>query len=139
MLISLVSSIFSKTAGFWAANPLRRRSFRVCRSHGAAIARICRWIVANPAEETSVTSWSKVVGASERTIIRLFPEETGMTFTRWRQQARLLAAVQMLANDRPVTEIATELGYDSPSAFSAMFRKALGSSPTEYFRRTDAD
>jgi AraC-like DNA-binding protein len=62
-----------------------------------------------------------------------------MTFTRWRQQARLLAAVQMLANDRPVTEIATELGYDSPSAFSAMFRKALGSSPTEYFRRTDID
>ncbi|WP_350029975.1 helix-turn-helix transcriptional regulator [Caballeronia sp. GAOx1] len=98
------------------------------------IARICRWIIANPAEETSLESWSKVVGASERTIIRLFPDQTGMTFTRWRQQARLLAAVQMLAENRSVTEIASVLGYDSPSAFSAMFRKSLGRSPSEFFR-----
>jgi AraC-like DNA-binding protein len=124
---------------FQEIKPLQIEPLHLPMPNDARIARICRWIVANPAEETSVTSWSKVVGASERTIIRLFPEETGMTFTRWRQQARLLAAVQMLANDRPVTEIATELGYDSPSAFSAMFRKALGSSPTEYFRRTDID
>ncbi len=98
------------------------------------IARICRWILANPAEETSVAAWSKVVGASERTIIRLFPEQTGMTFTRWRQQARLLEAVQMLSANRPVTDIASSLGYDSTSAFSAMFRKALGCTPTEFFR-----
>ncbi|MBU7442536.1 AraC family transcriptional regulator [Paraburkholderia fungorum] len=124
---------------FQEIKPLQIEPLHLPMPNDARIARICRWIVANPAEETSVTSRSKVVGASERTIIRLFPEETGMTFTRWRQQARLLAAVQMLANDRPVTEIATELGYDSPSAFSAMFRKALGSSPTEYFRRTDID
>jgi AraC-like DNA-binding protein len=119
--------------------PLQIESLHLPMPTDARIARICRWIVANPAEEKSVASWSKVVGASERTIIRLFPEETGMTFTRWRQQARLLAAVQMLANGRPITEIAAELGYDSPSAFSAMFRKALGSSPTEYFRATDGD
>lgn len=98
------------------------------------IARICRWILANPAEETSVCAWSKVVGASERTIIRLFPEQTGMTFTRWRQQARLLVAVQMLSAQRPVTDIASSLGYDSTSAFSAMFRKALGCTPTEFFK-----
>ncbi|ODP34371.1 helix-turn-helix domain-containing protein [Pandoraea sp. ISTKB] len=101
------------------------------------IARICRWILANPAEETSVCAWSKVVGASERTIIRLFPEQTGMTFTRWRQQARLLVAVQMLSAQRPVTDIASSLGYDSTSAFSAMFRKALGCTPTEFFRPKD--
>ncbi|PQV54807.1 helix-turn-helix domain-containing protein [Paraburkholderia sp. BL21I4N1] len=98
------------------------------------IARICRWIVANPAEETSVESWSKVVGASERTIIRLFASQTRMTFTRWRQQARLLAAVRMLADKRSVTEISSTLGYESPSAFSAMFRKALGCSPSAFFR-----
>lgn len=102
------------------------------------IARICRWILANPAEETSVCAWSKVVGASERTIIRLFPEQTGMTFTRWRQQARLLVAVQMLSAQRPVTDIASSLGYDSTSAFSAMFRKALGCTPTEFFKPKDS-
>jgi AraC-like DNA-binding protein len=124
---------------FQEIRPLEIEPLHLPMPTDARIARICRWIVANPAEETSVASWSKTVGASERTIIRLFPEETGMTFTRWRQQARLLAAVQMLANGRPVTDIASDLGYDSPSAFSAMFRKALGSSPTEYFRRTDVD
>lgn len=98
------------------------------------IARICRWIIANPANDVSLESWSKEVGASERTLIRLFPGETGMTFTRWKQQARLLVAVQMLANQRAVTEIAFELGYESPSAFGAMFKKALGSSPKEYFQ-----
>ncbi|WP_206951498.1 AraC family transcriptional regulator [Trinickia acidisoli] len=124
---------------FHEIKPLQIEPLHLPMPADTRIARICRWIIANPAEETSVASWSKVVGASARTIIRLFPEETGMTFTRWRQQARLLAAVQMLANGRHVTEIATELGYDSPSAFSAMFRKALGSSPTEYFRSKDVD
>lgn len=124
---------------FHEIKPLHIEPLHLPMPADGRIARICQWIIDNPAAETSVTSWSKVVGASERTIIRLFPEETGMTFTRWRQQARLLAAVQMLANGRPVTEIAVELGYDSPSAFSAMFRKALGSSPSEYFRRADTD
>ncbi|MBD1589339.1 AraC family transcriptional regulator [Pseudomonas typographi] len=98
------------------------------------LARICRWILANPADERSILCWSQIVGASERTIVRLFIAKTGMTFTRWRQQARLMLAVELLSRDRPITEIAITLGYDSPSAFSAMFRKALGSSPTDYFR-----
>jgi AraC-like DNA-binding protein len=124
---------------FQEIKPLQIEPLHLPMPSDPRIARICRWIIANPAEETSVASWSKIVGASERTIIRLFPDETGMTFTRWRQQARLLAAVEMLANGRPVTGIAAELGYDSPSAFSAMFRKALGSSPTEYFRSKGID
>ncbi len=98
------------------------------------LARICARIVAEPSDETSVEEWSRSVGASERTIIRLFPEETGLTFSRWKQQARLMAAVRLLAEGKPVTDIALELGYESPSAFSAMFRRALGMTPTEYFQ-----
>ncbi|UVA81184.1 HTH-type transcriptional regulator NimR [Pandoraea commovens] len=114
--------------------PLRIEPLHLPMPSDERIARICRWILSNPAEETSVAAWSQVVGASERTIIRLFPEQTGMTFTRWRQQARLLAAVQMLSAQRSVTDIASSLGYDSTSAFSAMFRKALGCTPTEFFK-----
>ncbi|MGO4332431.1 helix-turn-helix domain-containing protein [Cupriavidus sp. 2TAF22] len=100
----------------------------------ARLAKICARIVADPSDETSVEAWSRSVGASDRTIIRLFPEETGLTFSRWKQQARLMAAVRLLAQGRHVTDIALQLGYESPSAFSAMFRRALGMTPTEYFR-----
>ncbi|QET05064.1 AraC family transcriptional regulator [Cupriavidus pauculus] len=96
--------------------------------------KICTRILADPADETSVEAWSRSVGASERTIIRLFPEETGLTYSRWKQQARLMAAVRLLAQGGNVTDIALQLGYESPSAFSAMFRRALGMTPTEYFR-----
>lgn len=98
------------------------------------LGRICARILEDPSDETSVEAWSRLIGASERTIIRLFPEETGLTFSRWKQQARLMAAIRLLAEGRHVTDISLELGYDSPSAFSAMFRRALGMTPTEYFR-----
>ncbi len=52
----------------------------------------------------------------------------------WKQQARLMSAVRLLAEGKHVTDISLQLGYESPSAFSAMFRRALGMTPTEYFR-----
>ncbi len=56
-----------------------------------------------------------------------------MTFGRWRQQLRLLQAMQLLAAGRPVTAVALEVGYDSPSAFIAMFKRTLGTTPHRYF------
>ncbi|WP_371135039.1 helix-turn-helix domain-containing protein [Thalassospira sp.] len=78
--------------------------------------------------------WSKHCGASSRTLARLFLRETGMPFRDWRQKLRLLHALEKLANNRPVTEIALDLGYDNTSAFIAMFRKAMGTTPGSYFR-----
>ena len=59
---------------------------------------------------------------------RLFLRHTGMTFGRWRQ--RLLAAMERLARGERVLDVALDLGYESPSAFAAMFRKALGEPPS---------
>lgn len=55
-----------------------------------------------------------------------------MTFHEWRTQLRLLEAVDRLSQGQQVTDIATELGYKSPSAFIAMFRRSLGVSPGHY-------
>lgn len=96
--------------------------------------KICNHILMNLSDETTIEEWSKTVGASSRTIIRLFSAETGLTFSRWRQQARLIAAVQLLAKGSGITDIGLQLGYDSPSAFTAMFRKALGTPPSDYFK-----
>jgi AraC-like DNA-binding protein len=56
-----------------------------------------------------------------------------MSFGVWRQQLRLLRAPESLAANEPVTEVALALGYESPSAFIAMFRRCLGKTPGRYF------
>lgn len=96
--------------------------------------RIAAAVREDPAEGRSLAAWSRVVGASSRTLTRLFQAETGMSFRHWRRQARLLAALARLANGDSVTVVALDLGYGSPSAFIAMFRRALGTTPAQYFR-----
>jgi len=87
----------------------------------------------NPADRRSLEDWAAIMGASTRTLTRLFQKETGMSFRQWRQQARLLEALIRLAAGTPVTNVALDLGYDSQSAFIAMFKKALGKTPGKYF------
>lgn len=76
---------------------------------------------------------AKEVGASPRTIERLFIAETTLSFARWRERLRLLLALRMLAAGQKGSSIATELGYASSSAFIAMFRRALGTTPSRYY------
>lgn len=96
--------------------------------------RVADALLADPADGRSLADWGKKTGASDRTLARGFVRETGMTLGAWRQQARLLQALEMLGEGRPVTTVALDLGYDSPSAFIAMFRRALGTTPARYFR-----
>jgi AraC-like DNA-binding protein len=79
----------------------------------------------------------KPAGCSKRTLERLFLSETGLTFGKWRQQMRLLHALRLLASGQSVTTVALEVGYDSPSAFIAMFRRSLGATPGGYFTSGD--
>ena len=71
--------------------------------------------------------------ASRRTLERLFRAETGLSIGQYRERARLLAALPRLARGEPVARIATDVGYATPSAFGAMFKRVLGVSPTRYF------
>jgi AraC-like DNA-binding protein len=68
---------------------------------------------------------------------RLFAEESGMSFSRWRQRARLNYAMKRLAAGESVTNAALEAGYSSTSAFISMFRKQLGTTPARYMAAAD--
>lgn len=92
----------------------------------------------NPADRRSLGDWARQAGASERTLERLFRNEVGMTFGKWQQQARLLRALEVLASGETVTTAAFEVGFETPSAFIAMFRRALGSTPAKYFQSDPA-
>lgn len=84
----------------------------------------------------SLSSVARAAGASARTLQRLFPAETGLTFEKWRQRACLIRALELLSEGKKVTAVSFEVGYESPSAFIAMFRRELGATPRDYFRPT---
>ncbi len=94
--------------------------------------RLCHALLDAPARTDTLEGWADTVGASGKTIARLFLKETGLTFGAWRQQARLAEAVAQLSLGRPIAQAARAAGYDSASAFTAMFRRTLGASPRAY-------
>jgi len=81
---------------------------------------------------------SSRLNISSRTLSRRFQRETGLRFSDWVRQAKLLEALNQLAVGISVIDVALALGYDSPSAFSAMFRRSLGVSPSEYFSQPES-
>jgi AraC-like DNA-binding protein len=93
---------------------------------------------ADPASNDTLDQWASRVGASSRTLARLFVKETGLTFALWRQQLRLLVALEALAHGQSVAAAALDAGYQDTSAFISMFRRAFGMTPGRYFDR-DAD
>src|SRR5574343_155778 len=92
---------------------------------------LCEAVLADPTRHETLAAWARDTGASPRTVARLFRQELGSTFTQWRQQVVLAKAVSLAAGRRPMGQIAAELGY-SPSAFSAMVRRALGQPPGRF-------
>ena len=70
--------------------------------------RVVRALLADPADRRTLAAWTRPAGAS-------------------------LRALERLAGGEAVTTVALDLGYDSPSAFVAMFRRALGTTPGRYF------
>ncbi len=100
---------------------------------------ICHTVLAWPGDPRTLEQWASSANASARTLARLFVAETGLTFGAWRQQARVLDAMGRLGSGQPVTGVALDLGYESVSAFSAMFRRAAGVSPRRYRHRPQPD
>ena len=70
---------------------------------------------------------------SERTLLRLVKQDTGLSFARWRQQVQLLHALLQLAAGKSVQQVSMDLGYESVSAFITVFKKRLGTTPKRYF------
>ena len=87
----------------------------------------------DPADRRTVADWGRAVGASERTLARAFAAETGLPFGRWRTLLRLQAALPLLAAGDTVGKVSHRVGYETPSAFIAAFRRETGMTPAAYF------
>ena len=85
-----------------------------------------------PTDRSTMGTWARRVGMSERTMARALSNQTGMSSGRWRQQLHLMLAVQWLATGASVQRVADDLGYESASSFVSMYRKKLGAPPARY-------
>lgn len=103
--------------------PTEARARAVARKAQADLSRV-----------TPMAELVKGCGASIRTIERLFLQETGLTFGRWLQRVKAQHAIEHLASGDSVTEAGLAVGYDSTSAFIAMFKRVLGETPGNYSR-----
>jgi len=95
--------------------------------------RVCDALLGDPGRRETLEEWSPIAGASSRTLARLFKRETGLRFVDWRHQVRLAQALVQLAQGHDIAAVARAAGYDSASAFTAMFRHSLGKTPRDYF------
>jgi AraC-like DNA-binding protein len=100
---------------------------------------LCNALLDAPGDQRPLEAWAETINVSARTLARRFQIETGLSFGAWRQQARVLEAMGRLGSGAPVTQVALDLGYESVSAFSAMFRRASGASPRQYQKRPATD
>lgn len=95
---------------------------------------ICRGLSEAPDDPATLGEWAARLGVDAKTVQRRFARHTGMTFGQWRQQARLITALEQLASGAKVVDVALNLGYGSPSAFTTMFKRQFGATPSTYFR-----
>lgn len=107
----------------------------VALPHDKRLKALCEMLIEDPASNATLDKWAMEVGASGRTLARLFERELGMCFSQWRQQVRLAHAAPLIARGLPLKQVASELGYASQSAFTAMFRKTFGESPRTFFAK----
>lgn len=100
----------------------------------ARVRKICEVLTAAPDNASTVDQWAGRLRVASKTIHRLFLKETGLSFSQWRQQARLLQALERLAAGDRIVDVALDSGYASQSAFTAMFRRHFGVPPGAFYR-----
>lgn len=97
--------------------------------------RVCEAILANPGDTRDIDYWAREAGMARRTFTRSFRDETGMGLATWRRQVRVMEAASRIAAGEAITTVAYDVGYESPSAFTAMFHRTFGAKPSSYCRR----
>jgi AraC-like DNA-binding protein/quercetin dioxygenase-like cupin family protein len=114
--------------------PVAATTIQVRQPSSATARQVAEALTADPSDQRTLVEWGQQVGASSRTLARVFTAETGLPFSRWRILLRLQAAMPLLAAGQPVSRVARQVGYDTASAFVSAFRRETGQTPGALFR-----
>ncbi|WP_198652977.1 helix-turn-helix domain-containing protein [Actinocorallia populi] len=111
------------------------REFAGHHADGRGLAMVvARSLTREPADPTRLEEWAVRLCTSVKTLQRDFECEFGMSYTQWRTRLRLQVARVLLKGSQPVTQVAHQVGYASPSAFIQAFSKEYGHTPGAYVR-----
>ncbi|KZX01133.1 AraC family transcriptional regulator [Pseudoalteromonas luteoviolacea] len=89
-------------------------------------------LIDQPATRLTLAQWAQQVGASERTLSRLFAKEFNQSFRAWRQHLRLVLSLELLTTTRSIQDIALSLGFASDAAYISAFKALFVSTPHTY-------
>jgi AraC-like DNA-binding protein len=121
-------------------NSMTPAPFYLPLSTNRILSRTMTYLIENPGDRRGLEVLAKDVGASPRTLSRLFSRETGMTYSQWRLRLRLMEAVERLGQGQTIAQVTFDLGYSSDSTFIDVFRRSLGITPGQYVNQvTDRD
>ncbi|KLV04120.1 AraC family transcriptional regulator [Photobacterium aquae] len=112
----------------------RHVSFNLPVASDPRLRKVCEAIAENPNHQDSLLQWAERANVSSRTLSRLFRAEIGLSFVEYRQQARLFAALILLAQGMPVTRVALEVGFTSVSAFNRLFKQSFAVTPGAFMQ-----
>jgi len=107
-------------------------AFNLPEPKSASLIQLCQHIRSHLSETWQLEHAAAQLHMSSKTLARYFQKETGMNFAQWIRQAKLIHAMTELTMHKSILSIALDLGYDSPSAFSAMFKRETAMTPSEY-------
>lgn len=96
---------------------------------------VCIQITRQPTDLTTANRWAELLAMSTKTFQRRFKNHTGITFGQWRQLARLLLSLESLAQGTPIIQVALEHGYSSQSAYTAVFKRHFGVTPSNFYNK----
>jgi len=99
------------------------------------IATLAEQLRNDPANKMSMTDFARQLGFSERSLIRMLRLETGLTFRELRRYSRIMVAIEKMAGGNSITQVALEVGFETPSAFSQAFKQVTGETPRKFLHK----
>lgn len=102
------------------------------------LAMVCEAILRNPADRRTIDAWASFAAMGRRTLTRRFRAQMGTSLAEWQREVRLSEALSLLAAGSSIIQTSLAVGYESPTAFTAMFTRALGVPPSRYLQQDAA-
>ena len=91
---------------------------------------VYKYIHANYNETPDVNKVAASVHLSTAAFCRYFKKQTKMTFTEFVNQYRITQAKTLLLQDKNISEVCYEVGFESLSYFNKLFKKINGENPS---------
>ncbi|HJO94890.1 MAG TPA: helix-turn-helix transcriptional regulator [Victivallales bacterium] len=148
----LLRELIKKTAGFGESYSVNSSEYRLVNviidelrilkpvslslpfAKDERVIRVINNIMKNPGCRDKIDYFASVACTSTRNLNRMFIKETGMSFSSWKKQFKILWAIEKLYDGMPVTNVAIELGYKSLSTFIETFKETTGKTPGCYLK-----